>query len=134
VSRESELASERRELWRLAGGLAAAALVLHFLFGAVVLPLILATLSSLALLGATAFRRCGHDVHLVFSLLAHLIGRVISWLMVALTYALAIALLGSAIRIFGMNKLDRDFRRCRQKPTMLVDAPHTSLDSFTRQS
>jgi hypothetical protein len=126
--------SERRELWRLAGGLAVGAVVLHFLFGAVVLPLILATLSLLALLGAAAFSRCGHDVYLVFSLVALLIGRVISWLMVALTYVLGIALFGSITRIFGMNKLDRDFRRCRQKPTMLVDAPHTSPESFTRQS
>jgi hypothetical protein len=127
-------ASERRELWRVAGGLAGGALALHLLIGAVVLPAILASLAAIALLGAIAFRRFGRDVHLVLSLLAMAVGRVVSWLAVALMYVLGIALLGSIMRLFGMNRLERDFRLCRKKGTMLVDAPQTSRDSFSRQS
>ena len=127
-------ASKRTELWRLFAGFAVIAVGLHLLFGLTGLPAVLAVLSVVAFAGAAWFARIGHDVYLVFSLVALLIGNVVSRVIVGAMYLLGIVLLGSVGRIFGMNKLERDFERCRAKTTMLVDAAETTSESFRRQS
>ena len=132
--RKTESVAERRELWRLAAGFAIGGGVIHFAFGASGLPLVLLILSFIAFAGAAAFDRIGHDVHLVFSLSSLVIGRSVSWLALALMYLVGIACLGSILRSLGMNQLERDFDRCRAKPTMLVDPPETTAQSFRRQS
>jgi len=129
-----DAASERRELWKAAVGLAVASVVLHLLFGMRVVPAILLALGALAFVGAVAFRHFGRDVFLFLMLGALAIGRVVSWLMVSLMYVTGIALSGLVARLFGMNRLERDFARCRGKTTMLVDAPPTTRETFSRQS
>lgn len=130
----AEAAEERRELWRLAAGFAVGAGVIHWVFAIAGLPLVLLAFSLTAFAGAAAFGRIGHDVHLIFSLIALAIGRIMSWLGVALMYVVGIAFIGSILRLFGVDRLDRDFARCRTKPTMFVDPPETTVESFRRQS
>jgi len=126
--------AERIELWKIAAAFGAAAIALHLLFGWKALPIAFACLSGLALFGAVFFRRIGHDVSLVFDLVAMLLGGIVSRVMIAVMYVVGIICFGSLLRLFGMNKLERDFQRCRAKPSMLSDAPATPIESFRRQS
>lgn len=127
-------AADRLELWKLAAAFAAGAIVLHLLFAWKALPVALACLSGLALFGAVFFRQIGHDVSLVFDLVAMLLGGIISRVMIALMYFVGVLCFGLLLRMFGMNRLERDFQRCRMKPSMLTDAPATPVESFRRQS
>lgn len=125
---------ERTELSKLAAGFGAMAAVLHLLFGAIVAPIVLVGLSLVAIRGVTASPDVRHDIYLVFSLFSIAVGRVASWAMITLMYACGIVVLGSIMRAFGMDKLERDFQRCRSKSTMLVDAQRSTPESFMRQS
>jgi hypothetical protein len=125
---------ERAQLLVLAGGLAAIAVTFAFFLGARVFPGVLLALAALALTGAVLHRRIGHDVYLVFALIALAVGRIISPVVVFLAYLLGVSLVGLILRAFGMDKLKRDFIRCREAPTMFVDPPHTPPESFRRQS
>lgn len=127
-------AEERSQLLFLGIGLAAVASALAWVFGARVFPGILAAFACAALAGWVAYRRIGHDVYLVFALIALAIGRIVSPVVVFIMYLAGIALVGAALRVFGVNRLKRDFRSCKQLPTMLVDATQPSDESFRRQS
>ena len=61
-------------------------------------------------------------------------GRLITPIALALMYGLAIILCGGILRLFGMNRLERDFARCKEKDTMFYDAPVTKRADFERQS
>lgn len=125
---------ERAQLLVLAGGLAMISLVFAYLLGARIFPVLLLLLAALAATGAILHRHFGHDVYLVFALIALLIGRVISPVIVFLAYVLGVGLPGVVLRAIGMDRLRRDFNRCRRMQTMLVDPPQTSPESFRRQS
>ena len=134
TSKASSASAERLELWKLAAAFAVGAIALHFLFGWTGLPTVLACLSGVALCGAVFFRQIGHDVCLVFNLIAMLLGGVVSRLVIALMYFVGVLCFGSILRLFGMNRLERDFERCRARRSMLADAPTTTAESFRRQS
>lgn len=127
-------AEERSQLLFVGIGLAAVAAALAWIFGARVFPGILAVLACAALAGWAAYRRIGHDVYLVFALIALAIGRIVSPVVVFIMYLAGITLVGAVLRLFGVNRLKRDFQSCRQLPTMLVDATQPSDESFRRQS
>ncbi len=99
-----------------------------------VAPTVLGAVSVLALLGALLHHWIGRDVYLLFMLVASVIGGVVSRVMVAVTYGVAIGGFGSLARLFGMDRMRRDFEACRAAPTMFVDAPESDAESFGRQS
>ena len=126
--------SERIELVILCGGLATIAAAFAALLGARVFPAVLLILAMFALVGALAYRKVGHDVYLIVALVAMAIGRVVSPIVVIVMYVVAIGALGSILRIFGMNRLRRNFDQCKARSTMFVDATQPSVESFRRQS
>jgi len=126
--------AERRQLLFFATGVTVIAVGLLTFTARQVVPVILLSLGVLAAGGAVAYRWIGRGVYLVLSMLAALIGSVVSRAVVAVTYVLAIAGFGSLLRVVRMNRLERDFARCRRKETMLTDAPPTDRESFGRQS
>jgi hypothetical protein len=126
--------AERAELWKLTAAFAAGAVILHLVFGWKGLPIALACLSGIALCGAAFFSRIGHDISLVFGLIALLLGGVVSRVVIAAMYFVGVLCFGSVLRLFGMDRLDRDFQKCRARPTMLTDAPASPVESFRRQS
>jgi hypothetical protein len=125
---------ERVELLILAIGLLVIAGVFGGFLNGRVFPAVLLAFSFLAFAGVIFHRRAGHDVYLIFALIALAIGRIVSPLVVFLAYVPGIGLMGSALRLIGMNKLKRDFGKCRAEPTMFIDPRPTTHDGFRRQS
>ena len=125
---------ERVELLILAIGLFAIAAVFGLFLQGRVFPVVLSFFALLALTGVIYQRRLGHDVYLIFALIGMAIGRVISPLVVLLTYVTGISLVGSMLRLAGIDKLQRDFTKCRAKSTMFVKPMPTTHDGFRRQS
>ena len=125
---------ERQQLLILAAGLGVVASALIAFFGLGVWPCLLGGLALVALVGAAAHRWCGRDVYLGFALVALAVGGVVSRLLLVALYLVGILLLGSILKLFRMNQLNRDFQACRAMKTIFVDAPATSLESFGRQS
>jgi ABC-type sugar transport system permease subunit len=126
--------AEKQQLLVLGIGLAAIGAGAWWLFGLHALNILMLTLAGLALAGCLAYRAMGRGVFLVFSLLSLAVGRVVSWLMVLVLYVVVIAGLGTVLRLFGMNRLERNFEACRKKGTMLVDVPRLDPAGFRRQS
>ena len=126
--------AERAQLAWLAVGLAAIGGALWWTLGPRPFPLVLLGLAGLAGLGWLAYRAMGRTVFLLFTLVSLTLGRVVSWLVVLVLYALAIGVLGSIFKLFGMNRLERDFAACQRKTTMLVDVPPLDPAGFRRQS
>ena len=118
----------------LAIGLAAIGLALWLVAGAMILPALLLALSMAAWVGFILFQSVGRDVYLVFAVIASAIRRVLSWVVLVLMYLLFIGLFGSILRLCGMNRLERNFKSCRDKESMLVNPPATDADSLRRQS
>jgi hypothetical protein len=127
-------AEERAELAFLGAGLVALAAVLTFFSDTVLLPAVLAAVGCVAIVARVWYRRIGHDVYLVFALIALAIGRVLSPVVILVMYVAGICVLGTVLRGVGMDRLNRNFEKCRRRPSMLVDAPHRSRESFRRQS
>ncbi len=126
--------AERRQLFFLAVGASVIAAASFGLAGRRVLPAILLGVACVAGCGAVAHRWVGRDVYLFFALVAGAIARVVSAVVVGLTYLLAIGCFGSVARALGVNRLERNFETCRKRETMLVGAPGTDVESFRRQS
>jgi hypothetical protein len=127
-------AAEKQQLLFLGVGLAVIGGGTWWLFASRVSSAVLLVLAVLALAGFVAHRAIGRGVFLIFALLALAIGSVISWVIVLVLYAVVIAGLGSVFRLFGMNRLQRDFKACKEKVTMLADVPPLGAASFRRQS
>lgn len=130
----SDPVQERHQLAVLALGLAAVAGALWLWTGRPAAPAVLASLAGVAGAGWLAFPWLGRSVYLLFSLLSAGVGRGISWIVVGTIYWVGIGVFGSLLRLFGMNRLDRDFEACRKRTSMLSEAPVTSQPSFGRQS
>ena len=127
-------AAEKQQLLFLGIGLAVIGGSTWWFFGSRVSSAILLALAAVALAGFVAHRAIGRGVFLIFALLALAIGSVISWVIVLVLYTVVIAGLGSVFRLFGMNRLQRDFKACKEKATMLADVPPLGAASFRRQS
>lgn len=122
------------ELRILGVGLTATAAVFGVFLGGRIFPAVLLLLSLLAFAGAIYYRRIGHDVYLAFALVALALGLIVSPLIVFVAYALGVGLFGSLLRLAGMNKLKRNFMKCRAEPTMFVNPSPTTPEGFRRQS
>ena len=129
-----EPAAEKRQLLVLGIGLAVMAAGTCWFFGSRIPSLVLIVLAAVALAGLVAYRAIGRDVFLVFMLLSLAIGHVVSWVVVLVLYAVVIAGLGAMLRLFGMNRLERNFEACRKKESMLADVVPLDAASFGRQS
>lgn len=127
-------AAERRQLLVLGVGIQFIAACFYWFTGTTMLPMIFIGLGSLALAGGIAHKACGRSVFLLFAVFSSVVGRAVSAAIIAFVYFWAILVFGSILRLFGMNKLERNFYRCRDRETMLVDAPTTDAESFRRQS
>lgn len=125
---------ERVELLILAVGLLGIAAVFGVFLHGRIFPAVLSVFALLAFAGVIYQRRMGHDIYLVFALIALAVGRIVSPLVVFVAYLSGIGLMGSLLRLVGMNKLKRDFTKCRAEPTMFVNPTPTTHDGFRRQS
>jgi len=127
-------AAEKQQLLFLGVGLAVLGGANCWVFGPRVSGIVLLALGAVALAGRAAYRSIGRSVFLIFALVSMALGRVVSWVIVLMLYVLVIGGLGSVLRLFGMNRLARDFAACRKKETMLMDVPPLDAASFGRQS
>ena len=125
---------ERSQLLWLGAGLAVIGTGFGWAFGRWTFAAILLGLAALALIGGLAYQRVGRSVFLVFTLVSLTVGRLVSWLVVLVLYALSIGVFGSILKLFGMNRLERDFAANKRKATMFVDVPPLDRPSFRRQS
>jgi len=126
--------TEKKQLLFLAIGLSLISGGSWWILGARVFTAILVFLAAVALGGFLGYRSIGRDIFLVFSLLSLVIGWVVSWLVLLCLYVLPIGVFGSILRLFGMNRLERNFELCKGKDTMFVDVPSIDEASFRRQS
>lgn len=126
--------AERAQLLRIVFGTALVGALFYAFLGPSVPVYVLAAIGGFALAGRVAFRWIGRDVFLILSVAAMGFGHVASWLVMRVMYALAIVVPGALLRLFGVNRLDRDFEKCRAKETMFHPAPASDADSFVRQS
>jgi hypothetical protein len=127
-------AAERQQLRWLAVGLSLIGVALWWAFGLRPSVLVLAGLAALAWVGSMAHGATNRGVFLLFTVISLTLGRVVSWMAVLVLYALAIGLLGSIFKLFGMNRLERDYAAAKRKTTMLVDVPPLEPAGFRRQS
>ena len=127
-------AAEKQQLLFLGVGLAVLGGANCWVFGPRVSGIVLLALGAVALAGRAAYRSIGRSVFLIFALVSMALGRVVSWVIVLMLYVLVIGGLGSVLRLFGMNRLARDFAACRRKESMLMDVPPLDAASFERQS
>ena len=125
---------ERLELIILGCGLTVIATLLAILVDGRIFPAFLLVLALLAIIGAACYRHIGHDLYLTFALVAMAIGRIASPVILFIAFVLAVGMVGSVIRIVGLDRLQRNFKRCRSATTMLRDVPATDPGSFRRQS
>lgn len=126
--------AEKQQLLFLGIGLTLIGGANWWLFGPRVMVVVLLVLGAVALAGCVAHRTIGRGVFLVFALLTMAVGRVVSWVILLLMYVLFIAGLGSVLRLFGMNRLARNFELCKKRGSMLMDVPPLDATSFERQS
>jgi ABC-type sugar transport system permease subunit len=126
--------AEKQQLLFLGIGLTLIGGANWWLFGPRVMSAMLLVLGAVALAGRLAHRAIGRGVFLSFALLAMAMGRVVSWVILVVMYVLFIAGLGSVLRLFGMNRLARDFEACKKRGSMLMDVPPVDAASFERQS
>ena len=127
-------AAEKQQLLFLGVGLAVLGGANCWVFGPRVSGIVLLALGAVALAGRAAYASIGRSVFLIFALVSMALGRVVSWVIVLMLYVLVIGGLGSVLRLFGMNRLARDFAACRKKESMLMDVPPLDAASFGRQS
>lgn len=127
-------AAEKQQLLFLGVGLAVLGGANWWMTGPRASGIVLLALGALALAGRMAYRSIGRSVFLIFALVSMALGRVVSWVIVLMLYVLVIGGLGSVLRLFGMNRLARDFAACRKKESMLMDVPPLDEASFGRQS
>jgi hypothetical protein len=132
--RAAERREERRQLLTIAAGLAGGSVLSYWLLRGRVSSAILLLLALIALAGFAAYARCGRGVFLGFTLVARAVGAVISSLAVILMYLVVVVGIGGLIRLFGINRLRRDFDGCRKRTTMLEDVPPLTAAGFRRQS
>jgi hypothetical protein len=126
--------NEKKQMVIAGIGFAVVAGVFGYGLGNITPSIVFSCLSLVSLCGFLFYSYIGRDVFLILAAVGSIIGRVVSWFVVLLVYALVIGLLGSVLRLMGMNLLRRDFQACSQSKTMFVDAPHTDSESFSRQS
>jgi hypothetical protein len=126
--------AERKQLLLLAGGFFAIATAIYWFVETAIFPTFFLTLSGSALISAVFYSTCGRAVFLAFALFSSFIARVISFVILTVMYFWAILVFGSLLRFFGMNKLERNFIRCRLRSSMFMNAPGTDMENFRRQS
>jgi hypothetical protein len=126
--------AERNQLFLLGGGFVVIATGLYWFGEAATVSTLFLGLAALALVGAVFYATYGRPVFLLFALFSSLMGRVVSFVILMLMYFLTIVVFGSLLRLVGMNKLERNFSRCRSRASMFLDAPPTDIESFRRQS
>ncbi len=127
-------AAEKQQLLFLGVGLAVLGGANWWVFGPRVSGIVLLALGAVALGGRAAYGSIGRSVFLIFALVSMALGRVVSWVIVFMLYVMVIGGLGSVLRLFGMNRLARDFAACKKKESMLMDVPPLDAASFGRQS
>ena len=130
----SDPKGERLELLTLGIGLLVIAGVFGGFLHGRIFPAVLSAFAILAFAGVVFHRTAGHDIYLIFALIALAIGRIVSPVIIFLAYVPGIGLIGSGLRLVGMNKLKRDFTKCRAEPTMFIDPRPSTDDGFRRQS
>lgn len=127
-------AAERKQLLFLALGLLAIGSFLYFSHHGGLVPTVILSLGTIALLGTVLFSSIGRDIYLGFALFSLLISGVVSKIVVGGVYTLGILIFGSLLKLGNMDQLQKDFVRCKSKSTMLDDSPLTDMQSFGRQS
>lgn len=127
-------AAERRQLLFTAVALSAVGGISWLLFGTRTFSTVLFVIAASAWFGFLMYRTAGRGVFLVLSVIALIIGRVVSWLVLLVLYVVVIAGFGGILRLCGMNRLERRFDISKKKRSMLVDVPTLPPGSFTRQS
>lgn len=123
---------EREQLLFLAIGIGAIGTALtlltdlrpYFLFG-------VAAFAGIGVLIKGEVRRC---IFLLFSFIASILSQIVSRTVIFLVYFGCIAPFGIILKLFGMNKLDRNFSKCKKKTTMFSPPPTTGINDFKRQS
>jgi hypothetical protein len=126
-------AAERQQLLVTAIGLSAVGGI-SWLLGTRTFSIVLFVVAVSAWFGFIRYRNAGRSVFLVLSMIALIIGRAVSWLVLLVLYVVVIAGFGGLLRIGGMNRLDRKFDLCKKKSSMLVDVLELPPSGFRRQS
>jgi len=126
--------AERNQLFLLAGGFLTIATALYWFAEAATVSTLFLGLAVFAFIGAVSYSTCGRAVFLLFALFSSFMGRVVSFVILIIMYFWTILIFGSLLRLVGMNKLERNFSRCRLRSSMFLDAPPTDMESFRRQS
>lgn len=126
--------TQRRQLLAMAVAFALASAALWFLADARVLPILLISLSSIGLLGYCAYGKLGRDIYLALAVIIRMVGWVLSRIVLGVMFVFAITLPGLVLRLFGMDRLNKEFQRCRTRESMFVDTPVHDSEDFRRQS
>lgn len=104
------------------------------LFGWHILGTIVFVFAGIHFFGWAGFETRGRDVHIALQALIRVVHWLITPVLLALMYVLAILLFGTIARVAGMNRLRRDYGECRSMESLFEAAPKTETDDFERQS
>lgn len=115
----------------LAFGVSAAIL---FALDKPVIPYVALALALIALFGSAFFQSIGHRIHASITTVRRSIQRVVSYVVLTVVYFGFVSILGLILSFFGMDRLRKDFDKCKAMPSMFEEAPATDLDNFRRQS
>ncbi|HOO57308.1 MAG TPA: hypothetical protein PLN69_10820 [bacterium] len=125
---------ERRQMLLMSISFIVVGGLLFFLLEKPVPAAVLSGLSLFAFIGFAAYPWVGRGIYLVFALVAFLIGHAVSWLSVRMVYVLAIVIFGAFVRLFGMDRLKKNFENGKKKETNFEESPASDIESFRRQS
>lgn len=96
--------------------------------------LVLFALACSSICGVVFYQKCGRDVYLLLSVTALAMGKVVSWLALHTLYLFGIVILGTVFKLTGMDRLNKNFNKCRKQSSMFHDCEATTIESFRRQS
>lgn len=100
----------------------------------IVLPSFLLCLSFIAFFGFIFFPVMGKHVYKLFDIVSKIISKIVSFVAMSIMYIVGIVIPGLLLRIFRIDRLQKDFFSNKNKQSMFETVPIITSDSFKRQS
>ena len=125
---------ERLQLLKISLAIVVISVIFWWIFERQIASQVLIFIGLIILIICIIGGNLSHNIYLILNLIALLMSKIISLIMILLIYVIGIGILGSFLKLFCMNRLCRFWNKNRRKTSMFFPAHKTSNESFRRQS